>query len=58
MTFPDFIEKSKKDILAFEAYWKAMQKKKPAHFPDEAMEGDWLEQFLIFQESEDRKVRP
>lgn len=54
MTNEAFIEKTRRDLAVFEAWWKSMRKEDPENFPNDATEGDWLEQFHIFQELQDR----
>lgn len=49
-----FMDEMKKDITAFERYWRENNAKNPEMYPMEFIAGDegsWCEQFVIFCES-------
>lgn len=51
MTLEEFIAEMKKDIDKFEVNWRKQNVAKPEHWPMEMNEGDWYEQFLMFEAS-------
>lgn len=48
MKFETFIKTLRKDVGNFEKYWKENQEKEPQYFPDNMGEGDWWEQFIMW----------
>ena len=54
MTIEDFVASIRGDIAKFEANWKAQAKVDPKNWPAVMNEGDWYDQFLIFEASGDK----
>lgn len=48
VTLDHFLVSAREQLDAFEAQWRAAMQRKPEHFPNDLPEGDWWEQFQIF----------
>jgi hypothetical protein len=49
MNINEFIFEKIKTIEQFEQYWNLMIEENPKSFPDELNEGDWDDQFALFE---------
>ncbi len=52
MNLIEFKNTINKDIEDFTKMWEEGKRENPQHFPNEMNEGDWLDQFLIFLNTE------
>lgn len=49
MTLDQYVQQLKKDVEEFEAMWRKNHATRPQEWPLSMGEGDWYEQFLMFE---------
>jgi hypothetical protein len=49
MTLQEFIDKEQERLKLFLEYWRNMRKTDSTNYPTELMEGDWWEQYTIWE---------
>lgn len=46
----EVVEGLNKDVAEFKAFWRRMMEVEPESFPGELPEGEWWEQFMLWQQ--------
>ena len=49
MNFEDFYNEKSNSLKSFYAWWKVKHQEKPDFFPMDLLEGDWEEQFELWE---------